>query len=375
MIYSGTHICGHPGSVNLYGPAQNCKPRADKYFSQPCGACRLKAREEEYRRNADAARAQGLPELTGSEKQVAWATTIRANLMATLERNITWLKGKELMEWAGQVSEYQKIIVQTTSARWFIENRSVLARGPFIQKALQAQRSFSPETQSVESPAISINEQLMVRPESITQPGCVEIRITERRILAIYERNDAFRRIVYRQRFRWSAEAGAWHLKCLIQDGEPEDRAVELAMELLSGGFAVAMPSEKTRDMVIRGVYEPRHTRWIHATLSSFEVYFEREDQPARSALSALTRYPKWSNPRKCYTVPFSQFEGLCELIRLYDFRVSWAARQRLTQERARLESAACVRPVTIKKEQKDGLKQILTSSRAVLSDLMDDEV
>ena len=54
---------------------------------------------------------------------------------------------------------------------------------------------------------------------------------------------------------------------------------------------------------------------------------------------------------------------------------MSWTARQRLTQERARLESAACVRPVTIKKEQKDGLKQILSSSRSVLSDLMDDEV
>lgn len=374
MIYSGTHVCGHPGSVKLYGSAQSCQPRAERYFAQPCGICRLKAREEAYRRNAETAHAQGLPELVGSEKQIAWAITLRANLMDTLDRHIDWLRDKQLLEWAGHVQEYKTLILQSTSARWFIENRKVMAREAFIRKTLEAHRLSA----SAQAPAPQPNpadEQLTVRPESLTHPGCVTLRISERKILALYERNDLFRKIVYRQRFRWSAEAGVWQLQCLVQDGSPEDRSVELAMQLIAAGFAVTMPSDKTRDMVINGVYEPRHTRWVHADSNGFEIYFEPDDQAARSALGALTRYGRWNAARRCYRVSLTQFEGVCELIRLYDFRPSWAARQRLDQERARIESATCVSPVTIPEPRRDGLKQILSSSRAVLPDLLDDEV
>ena len=68
--------------------------------------------------------------LTGSEKQVAWATTIRAQLLADVDATIAKIdaanpnpdaKGQAVR---GQVLAARERLAQQTSAAWFIDHRS-----------------------------------------------------------------------------------------------------------------------------------------------------------------------------------------------------------------------------------------------------------
>lgn len=72
--YNITYKCGHTATINICGPTKDRDRKAAWYAEQDCPECR-RAKE-----NADAAakaEAADRPELAGSEKQVAWANTIR----------------------------------------------------------------------------------------------------------------------------------------------------------------------------------------------------------------------------------------------------------------------------------------------------------
>ena len=94
MKYYVTFSCGHEGEVNLYGKAAERDRRIAWYEEEGiCPDCYRKMKEEE-RRKADeelAAYADkiktewNLPELEGTEKQVAWARKIRASYFKKFE--------------------------------------------------------------------------------------------------------------------------------------------------------------------------------------------------------------------------------------------------------------------------------------------------
>lgn len=76
MKYTITYKCGHTGTVELFG---NERERARKiawysenYDCPECNAAKREAEAQEY----------ALPELVGSEKQVAWAEKIRSKFIA-----------------------------------------------------------------------------------------------------------------------------------------------------------------------------------------------------------------------------------------------------------------------------------------------------
>lgn len=79
--YSVTHTCGHEHTHHLTGPQRNRQWRQEQLAEQPCPACedalREAARAKQNAASAAAAKAAGLPSLTGTEKQIAWAETIR----------------------------------------------------------------------------------------------------------------------------------------------------------------------------------------------------------------------------------------------------------------------------------------------------------
>lgn len=79
--YEIHHCCGHVRTVNLYGKTADRNRTIEWLESQPCPDCK---REEENEANAKKAAAENRPVLTGSEKQVAWANTIRENTISTI---------------------------------------------------------------------------------------------------------------------------------------------------------------------------------------------------------------------------------------------------------------------------------------------------
>ncbi|MCI8627131.1 MAG: hypothetical protein HFI40_12810 [Lachnospiraceae bacterium] len=88
MWYNGTYACGHAGRVNIVGKSEDRQKKADKHFSSFCPECRQVERNEANREAAEVSEQMGLPMLSGSEKQVDWATTIRLEWIEQIEKEI-----------------------------------------------------------------------------------------------------------------------------------------------------------------------------------------------------------------------------------------------------------------------------------------------
>lgn len=86
--YEITRACGHQETIQISGPVAGRDRQAEYEAGKLCYECYLaykaKQRADESRAAAEAAKSSGLPELTGSEKQVAWAETLRAEAAQSL---------------------------------------------------------------------------------------------------------------------------------------------------------------------------------------------------------------------------------------------------------------------------------------------------
>ena len=79
--YTVTYKCGHTAEVQLYGKESEREKKIAWYATINCPDCEAKEQKE-------TAEASGLPELTGSEKQIAWATKLRNNALDKLDAQI-----------------------------------------------------------------------------------------------------------------------------------------------------------------------------------------------------------------------------------------------------------------------------------------------
>ena len=124
MKYQVTYACGHEGRVALFGKNSEREYKL-KHFARICPECAAAQRAKEEEEAVAAAKASGLPELEGSEKQVAWATRIRQN---AINEFAGW--GDEDFEvfdnnkTKDQVKELFEAALKQTRATFWINNRS-----------------------------------------------------------------------------------------------------------------------------------------------------------------------------------------------------------------------------------------------------------
>lgn len=124
-----TRSCGHQETVNICGPYAGRERQAEYEATKSCKAC-WQAEQDAKRQaaNAEAATAAqtaGRPELQGTEKQVAWATTIRETLTAGLEqgRSAVDANPKASVEYKAIIGAVIDRIEAEASAAWWIEHR------------------------------------------------------------------------------------------------------------------------------------------------------------------------------------------------------------------------------------------------------------
>lgn len=129
--YNVTFKCGHTGRVDVVGPLKNRQYWIDRKASRLCPDCYAEdyriAREAENARAAEDAKSAELPVLTGSEKQVGWATTIRqsklADAKALIEKYRTAPDFDEGVA-SSMIESFKKIV----SASWWIDHRNESVR-------------------------------------------------------------------------------------------------------------------------------------------------------------------------------------------------------------------------------------------------------
>lgn len=130
-----TMSCGHDEEHNICGPYKSRAGKAEWLAAnRVCADCYRKRQAEERgaelaRREsaraeaAKSAEAEGLPELTGSDKQVAWALTIRAELLARIDRAIGINRANEPADAKVTLDEMRAAIVGRADAGWWIDRR------------------------------------------------------------------------------------------------------------------------------------------------------------------------------------------------------------------------------------------------------------
>lgn len=83
--YEGTFACGHEGKVSVGGPVKKREWKIKKQFEGVCPECHRKKIEEKRQKEKEDADQKtsewNLPPLTGTEKQIPWATVLRVKII------------------------------------------------------------------------------------------------------------------------------------------------------------------------------------------------------------------------------------------------------------------------------------------------------
>lgn len=241
--YYGTYSCGHEGRVNVVGKGSDRQWKVERHFEGICDACLQKQREEENQKATALAGEYGFPELTGTEKQIAWANSIRMEFYeACIEENCI----------------PDVIITKETSAKFWIDNRDYLHDSDFLEHYQQKCTKEKQEKALIDADT--------VRPVKISHPGVVEIVERMNCICVIYEKDQDFMNLVKSYHYRWD---GLWCRSLKETTGPFGERAAEIGHALLKNGFSICIHDPEILEKAISGDFEPEHTRWIYSRVNS----------------------------------------------------------------------------------------------------------
>lgn len=325
--------------------------------------------------NAQKARDMELPALSGSEKQVAWAETLRMEFIATFDRegtNATCTREIDGRTVTLSGAEYVDTILSSkTRATWWIDNRNslwaektVLA----IMAEIAGQRDAKCQHQAV--------DEMMLRPEVQTQNGIITIKCDGKRVTAKCEaRNEEFTRIVKELGYRWNPEEHSWNLAVSIPTGSAEDRAAELGSKLLADGFPLIVLDEIAREKIVTGNYEPIYPRWV--TKLSSDLLLIRWERGNDSLYKEAKALPSacWNREKQGITVSPKYYKILGDFIRAYDFRVSPGAQAEMDSCKECERKALLVSPTvkTAAAPAANGTDDLMQRT-GVLPDLVEDD-
>lgn len=121
--YTITHTCGHTEEVQLFGPYKDRESRIKWLESKPCPDC-IKAAATQAANEASAER--GLAPLTGTDKQTAWAVTIREGVYKCIDMLAGVADKFGNAEATKMVAGWTAELDKHTEAKWWIDNRDKL---------------------------------------------------------------------------------------------------------------------------------------------------------------------------------------------------------------------------------------------------------
>lgn len=348
--YTVTRACGHEETVTLYGPIKqrewrlaNVEP--DKLCSECYKAELEKQHQEENRKAKEAARSQELPELVGTEKQVAWAETLRQKVVAEIEKiidEIDHIPAEKRNE--SEIDLFMKtvdIVLSKTSASWYIENRFRSAREILVEEAKAIQKQEKKAiAEAPETDAAQAKIEATVRPENPVTETVAEIRTHETFFeVAFPALRDDFREIMKKLRMEWNGRT--WVRKTDSKTGPTTDRVAEAGHTLLAAGFIIRIYDPEIRARAISGEYEPECTRWIRRiTSGEYDGWFSISWGRGEDFYAAARRLPGSKYHKPNVVVPPEQFDEVLDFAKLYGFRLSPGAQELAEQARQAKEAA-----------------------------------
>ena len=114
MKYNITYSCGHEGIVTLFGK-QADRDKMIKFYEEK-GICPDCYKSEQNAIIDEEAATHNLPELEGTDKQVAWAKKIRHEFLGSYKK--IWLTRNTEDKQQNARAFYDKFFAETSAAKW-----------------------------------------------------------------------------------------------------------------------------------------------------------------------------------------------------------------------------------------------------------------
>ena len=363
--------CGKTYSVQMYGKMKDREWKVSNWMGS-CEECLGLRRQEELEKAQETSKEMGLPDLTGTEKQIAWATKIRAELIANQERGYHRARNGYKLLSQQELEAVDWIIANKPSAGWWIDHRD---EETFYQAIVRVAETMKPEKQAEKSAQKEADIEATVYPEAPVTQLVTTISITEDTISAVYpERNEDFRQIVrFGLGYSWSGSA--WERKIGKLAGKIEDRAAELGHKLLSKGFPVRIHREDIRMAAILGQYEPEQTRWVINLEKGVGLRWGKKEDLYREAKKL--RGAKYNRDYRAVEIPPENFDEVLDFAETHGFSISDKAREKLDAAREARDGALKIKVEPVQEPKKTTGKQPdlkVPETVEVHDDLRDDD-
>lgn len=365
--------CNETYDVKLYGRQSDRQWRLDTW-DWTCDQCRQRQREETNQAAAAANQADGLPPLTGSEKQISWAESIRKEIIekvadqvgrlvvqvrdtvANSREHADQLAGRYGFESAEQVIEkalaVEEVLAANTSASWWIDHRNAGIR----QLVLTAMKSGDALARESAPEAVEAKAAATVRPAKPVSETVAEIRLAGEYLEVDFpEKRDDFWQLIKKELgFTWSGDRWRRWLN-QVKSGRPADRLAETGNRLLVAGFIIRIHDDAARQAAIDGNFQPEQLRWIMTRISGqyqgwFAIDWPRDEdfyQAARKITGS-----KYSKPN--VVVPAEHFEQVLDFAETHGFSISHGAAELAESARRSKAASLVAEPVKVAGKTKD---------------------
>lgn len=356
-IYDVNFSCGHPGKQYMIEMGKRAHERI--HWLEENGYCKncLKEMRAVKHQKEDAISleesiAKGFPMLTGGEKQVPWANTIRLELIQACQQEIDEIEAEGGVWEDLTINDMKKcldyIIRNHTAARWWLDHRN--KTGPELIGLLFPSAKIQVKKEEAENipEANEAKVEATVRPEVPKTETVAEIRLLDNSLEVYFpEKLEEFRKIVKSLGYHWD---DLWKKRIRITDGTMQDRAAETGNKLLCAGYIIRIFDPEVRQRAIDGIFEAAHTRWIkRCTEDKYKGWFSiwwSEKNESLYQKSRKLRGSKWDGGGKTVVVPPESFLDVLGFADMYEFKLTAAAEAVVRKAQAEKEASLIAKPV-----------------------------
>lgn len=310
--YGGTFACGHEGLVNVYGKHSEREQKIEKAFSRVCPKCYEKEKteriERENRESLSKSEDYGFPKLSGTEKQISWANTIRLKFYEEFWDSETM---HEMIENEKKASFWIDTIHCGNKERFLEEYEDQ------IEKIDKFERIISMDA---------------VAPEELKHEGVVEIVKIMERICLYFQKDDDFIQLVKSKKYRWHESDSCWCRTLSDKTGTYADRAAEIGHALLKNGFAICIHDAEITENAIAGKYEKECYKWVtwNGVKKSLALSWTVRDKSYEA--SRKIKNNTYNNRTDCVEIPICHYRAVNNFAKKYDFQYSEEALEKIEQ-------------------------------------------
>lgn len=392
--YYGTYSCGHEGRVNVIGPGKDRQWKIDREFEGMCPDCYKKWLEEEKERKNKEAESKSesmeLPELTGTEKQVKWAVTLRVDFIENIDKKLTsWMEktgSKRIVLEEGNMEDIvatREEIMEAidygcskhTEAKFWIDRRDLqYVTMIYLLKELREKKKEEEVPDDVRNELEEEKERLTVKPEETSKGGIVELKMTkDGNLAAIYVKDEKFREIAKEKNFTWSGTG--WEKAINEYSGDIDDRAAEIGNALISNGFTVRFFNGNSKQKAISGTFEKEQRRWIkwNDEKKKFAICWNGYNSTLYNAAKKLPG-AYWDNGNMKVAVEFyKELEDFAETMEFTFSKKALKEKEKYLEMEERYQIENVEEKVQEEISDEERLRKSLKESGTIIEDLKDE--